>query len=58
VCGDHIYAQTIQTFLYLQQRLAAGQIALPDSSQALASFGHYKSVMDRNLDSGSHHESD
>lgn len=39
-CGDHLYAQTIQTFAYLKKRLAEGQIRLPQNSQALSSFGH------------------
>lgn len=39
-CGDHIYAQTIQTFAYLKKRLADGQIHLPPNAQALSSFGH------------------
>jgi len=30
-CGDHLYAQTIDTFTYLQKRLAAGQIERPES---------------------------
>lgn len=43
-CGDHLYAQTIQTFSYLQQRLAEGKINLPDSSLDLASFGRDSSL--------------
>jgi isopenicillin N synthase-like dioxygenase len=39
-CGDHLYAQTIQTFRYLQKRLEKGEIALPDASLGLSSFGH------------------
>jgi isopenicillin N synthase-like dioxygenase len=37
--GEHLYAQTIQSFKYLQQRLAAGAIALPPGSRPLSSFG-------------------
>jgi isopenicillin N synthase-like dioxygenase len=37
--GEHLYAQTIQSFSYLQARLAAGQIALPRGARALSSFG-------------------
>lgn len=39
VAGEHLYAQTLQTFAYLKQRLARGEIALPKSAQALSSFG-------------------
>jgi isopenicillin N synthase-like dioxygenase len=30
VAGEHLYAQTMQTFTYLKERLAQGQIALPE----------------------------
>ncbi len=39
VCGDHLFAQTAQTFAYLQRRLADGSLTLPDGSLGLASFG-------------------
>ncbi|GAB2179932.1 oxidoreductase [Denitratisoma sp. agr-D3] len=39
VCGDHLYAQTLQTFGYLKKRLAAGEAALPSGARALSSFG-------------------
>ncbi|WP_329114683.1 isopenicillin N synthase family dioxygenase [Streptomyces sp. NBC_01465] len=39
VAGEHLYAQTVQTFGYLRERLAAGEIALPDGALALSSFG-------------------
>lgn len=39
-CGDHLYAQTIQTFGYLKRRLAAGELTLPDGAKALSSFGY------------------
>jgi len=39
ICGDHLLAQTIQTFSYLKQRLAAGDISMPDRSKPLMSFG-------------------
>jgi isopenicillin N synthase-like dioxygenase len=41
-CGDHLYAQTIQTFRYLQKRLEKGEIALPDASLGLSSFGRQR----------------
>jgi isopenicillin N synthase-like dioxygenase len=39
VAGEHLYAQTAQSFVYLQRRLAAGEISLPEGSVALSSFG-------------------
>jgi isopenicillin N synthase-like dioxygenase len=37
--GDHLFAQTAQSFTYLKERLARGELVLPDGSKALASFG-------------------
>jgi isopenicillin N synthase-like dioxygenase len=39
IAGEHLYAQTAQTFRYLQQRLQRGEITLPDSARKLSSFG-------------------
>jgi isopenicillin N synthase-like dioxygenase len=39
VAGDHLFAQTVQTFGYLKKQLAEGKLKLPDSSRALSSFG-------------------
>ncbi|MFH3478791.1 isopenicillin N synthase family dioxygenase [Xanthobacter variabilis] len=39
VAGEHLFAQTAQTFTYLKKRLAEGKIALPEGSQGLSSFG-------------------
>lgn len=39
VCGDHLFAQTAQTFAYLRQRLASGELKLPEGSAGLSSFG-------------------
>lgn len=38
-CGDHLYAQTLQTFRYLKQRLASGELQLPSGAKGLSSFG-------------------
>ena len=38
-CGDHIYAQTQQTFTYLKERLARGEAQLPAGARATDSFG-------------------
>lgn len=39
VCGEHLYAQTLQTFAYLKQRLADGTLKLPEGAHSLSSFG-------------------
>ncbi len=52
VCGDHLYAQTIQTFSYLQRRFKAGEVSLPKSAKAVASFGQFKAVIDKSSQSG------
>jgi isopenicillin N synthase-like dioxygenase len=39
ICGDHLLAQTMQTFRYLKQRLANGEINMPQNAKGLASFG-------------------
>jgi len=39
-CGDHLYAQTIQSFSYLKKKLEAGDIKLPEGAKSLSSFGH------------------
>ena len=31
-CGDHLFAQTAQTFRYLRERLEDGSLQLPDLS--------------------------
>ncbi|HSH71831.1 MAG TPA: 2-oxoglutarate and iron-dependent oxygenase domain-containing protein [Methylophilaceae bacterium] len=40
ICGEHLYAQTMQTFAYLKKRLADGSLQLPQGAKALSSFGH------------------
>ncbi|MFM0183631.1 2-oxoglutarate and iron-dependent oxygenase domain-containing protein [Paraburkholderia aspalathi] len=37
--GDHLFAQTAQSFTYLKQRLERGELVLPEGSKGLASFG-------------------
>jgi isopenicillin N synthase-like dioxygenase len=39
IAGDHLLAQTAQTFAYMKKRIADGTFKLPDSSLALSSFG-------------------
>jgi isopenicillin N synthase-like dioxygenase len=37
--GEHLYAQSVQTFVYLQKRLAAGEITMPEVWVEHGSFG-------------------
>ncbi|TCN56005.1 isopenicillin N synthase-like dioxygenase [Rhodococcus sp. SMB37] len=37
--GEHLFAQTAQSFVYLRRRLADGEIALPDNARPLYSLG-------------------
>lgn len=39
VSGEHLFAQTAQTFAYLKRRRAAGELDLPGEALALLSFG-------------------
>ncbi|CAB3805677.1 Validamycin A dioxygenase [Paraburkholderia ultramafica] len=37
--GEHLFAQTAQTFEYLRRRVARGELTLPEGSRTPASFG-------------------
>jgi isopenicillin N synthase-like dioxygenase len=37
--GEHLFAQTAQTFAYLRNRVESGELALPDGSLAIGQFG-------------------
>lgn len=37
--GEHLFAQTAQTFAYLRRRMQAGELVLPDGSLATGQFG-------------------
>jgi isopenicillin N synthase-like dioxygenase len=39
VAGEHLFAQTVQSFTYQKERLARGEITLPEKSVGLSSFG-------------------
>lgn len=39
VAGEHLFAQTAQTFTYLKARVASGKISLPEGANGLSSFG-------------------
>lgn len=37
--GEHLFAQTVQSFNYFKERLARGEVQLPGGAQPLSSFG-------------------
>lgn len=39
VAGEHLFAQTAQTFAYLRSRLDSGDLVLPDGSLTTGTFG-------------------
>jgi isopenicillin N synthase-like dioxygenase len=39
IAGEHLYAQTLQSFRYLRARLERGELSLPKSARPLSSFG-------------------
>jgi isopenicillin N synthase-like dioxygenase len=39
IAGDHLFAQTAQSFTYLRARLASGELVLPQGALGLSSFG-------------------
>jgi isopenicillin N synthase-like dioxygenase len=49
--GEHLFAQTMRTFQYLRQRVASGQMQLPEGSQATAaSFGKHTRFPGQEMD--------
>ena len=46
VAGEHLWAQTIQSFSYLKQRLARGEVTLPARARPLGSFGQQAAAAD------------
>jgi isopenicillin N synthase-like dioxygenase len=43
--GEHLYAQTLQSFTYLKQRLSRGELSLPPGARPLSSFGQEGKVI-------------
>jgi isopenicillin N synthase-like dioxygenase len=41
VAGEHLFAQTVQSFRYLKERLARGEVKLPESARPLGSFARH-----------------
>ncbi|MEI7933238.1 MAG: 2OG-Fe(II) oxygenase family protein, partial [Alphaproteobacteria bacterium] len=44
VSGEHLFAQTAQTFGYLKKQLADGSLVLPTDSQPLSAYGREAQV--------------
>ncbi|MCU1719068.1 isopenicillin N synthase family dioxygenase [Pseudomonas sp. 5P_3.1_Bac2] len=40
--GEHMWSQALQTYQYLKDRVAAGQLQLPEQARKPSSFGHLK----------------
>jgi len=47
VSGEHLLAQTVQSFRYLVERRKSGLILLPEQARQLASFGHQATPRDQ-----------
>lgn len=43
--GEHLFAQTAQSFAYLRRRIAAGEIALPEGARPLYSLGRESALV-------------
>ena len=43
--GEHLYAQTVQSFTYLKEQLAKGELLLPEGARPLSSFGQEAKVI-------------
>ncbi|OXS84358.1 MULTISPECIES: isopenicillin N synthase family dioxygenase [Kocuria] len=43
--GEHLFAQTAQSFAYLRRRVDAGELALPDGARPLYSLGRETSMV-------------
>ncbi|WP_051219294.1 isopenicillin N synthase family dioxygenase [Oceanobacter kriegii] len=48
--GDHMYSQALQTYSYLRDRVAAGELSLPQRARGVATFGHMKKKAANSLD--------
>lgn len=45
--GDHMWSQALQTYRYLQRKVEAGELALPDGARKPSSFGHLKHAQEQ-----------
>lgn len=40
--GEHMYSQALQTYRYLREKVANGELTLPERATGVATFGHLK----------------
>ncbi|MDN2664127.1 isopenicillin N synthase family oxygenase [Psychromonas sp. 14N.309.X.WAT.B.A12] len=40
--GEHMYSQALQTYRYLREKVAKGELSLPERATGVATFGHLK----------------
>ncbi|XAW90543.1 2-oxoglutarate and iron-dependent oxygenase domain-containing protein [Vibrio sp. CDRSL-10 TSBA] len=40
--GEHMYSQALQTYRYLREKMANGELTLPERATGVATFGHLK----------------
>lgn len=43
--GDHMYSQALQSYRYLREKVAAGELSLPEHATGVATFGHLQQAM-------------
>jgi isopenicillin N synthase-like dioxygenase len=44
--GDHMWSMALQTYSYLRERVARGELALPENARGTNSFGQFKTLAD------------
>ncbi len=42
--GDHMWSMALQTYRYLRDKVAAGELALPENARATNTFGQFKTL--------------
>jgi isopenicillin N synthase-like dioxygenase len=40
--GEHMYSQALQTYRYLREKVAKGELSLPERARGVNTFGHFK----------------
>jgi isopenicillin N synthase-like dioxygenase len=40
--GEHMYSQALQTYRYLREKVAKGELSLPERGTGVNTFGHFK----------------
>ena len=44
--GDHMWSMALQTYAYLSERVAKGELALPENARGTNTFGQFKTLAD------------